>query len=620
MDSSVVWRTEDKDNLADKEPIENHFIIEKLKQFFQSAKSYDVTCSMMAGATKDFLDQEYFNQEWTNNRVKNRFAYYIDRRKNVHLTLQLNIAKARNSDHFKTRMMDALKHRGLFISEHKDGMQDLETVSIGWYQGEHPDVCDMDAKEHHLNDLLRQMVHANKDSIQEWCQYQPEQFLQNWNGEIPTVRIFQVKPFFTPNKKQKLVTRAIGVRGQKRFGKLSRKMLADIDIEVNHGRASFVPFDMLSAGREMREQYGKIITLQQKILRDNDFQTIFGLTQTMVDQVETKILQIPGIVSFHKTRQTISQGKYRLLTQKDLSQARLAAIDSILGKLTFDPTDNPYHESPHRSKRSSEYISDSLKSAWKSQTMGVIHIPTKPMNAWRTSPQIISPQTPKKSAKQFPPDDKSINTYATVSVESDETLKLQEKNAALTARVKKLETTISGLVMNVRSLNAKGVDNKKSVTEIHQTSKSQARDIEEINNRINDVSSTTLQMQKTQHHTDILLKAMDTRQTILENKNDMLEIKLDTGFADLKSQFAQLMNLIVGTSAVPPISEIPTQSKRGSESVSDMTYSQGTPHRQKKQATAQTPPRIHKSKHESAFQKQLSTNDIEDDDPTHPNL
>ena len=353
----------------------------------------------------------------------------------------------------------------------------------------------------------------------------------------------------------------------------------------------------------------------------------------MFDQVETKIPQIPGIVSLHKTRQTISQGKYRLLTQKDLSQARLAAIDGILGKLTFDPTDNPYHESLHRSKRSSEYISDLLKTAWKTQTIGVIHVPTKPMNAWRTSPQIASlSQTPKKPAKQFTPDDKSINTYATISVDSDETLKLQEQNAALTARVKKLETTVSGLVMNVRTLNAKGAENKKSVTEIHKNSKSQARDIKEISNRITDIGSTTLQMQKTQHQTDIQLKAMDTRQTILENKNDMLEIKLDSGFAEMKSEFAQLglaemksqlaqiMTVLVGTSPIPPISEIPIQSKRGSESVSDMTHSQGTSHRQKKQATAQTPPRIHKSKQNSPLHTQLSTTDIEDDDPRNSKL
>ena len=70
--SSMVWRAENKENAVDNVPIEGHFIIEKLRKFYQSAKQYDGTCSMMAGATKDFMDPNYFNQEWTINRVKNR--------------------------------------------------------------------------------------------------------------------------------------------------------------------------------------------------------------------------------------------------------------------------------------------------------------------------------------------------------------------------------------------------------------------------------------------------------------------------------------------------------------------------------------------------------------------
>ena len=67
-------------------------------------------------------------------------------------------------------------------------------------------------------------------------------------------------------------------------------------------------------------------------------------------------------------------------------------------------------------------------------------------------------------------------------------------------------------------------------------------------------------------------------------------------------------------SPTPPAEEIPIQSKRGSDSVSDMTSSQGTPRKK----LAITPPRKSQNKRKSPTSGkyiQESTSDIKDDDP-----
>ena len=183
-----------------------------------------------------------------------------------------------------------------------------------------------------------------------------------------------------------------------------------------------------------------------------------------------------------------------------------------------------------------------------------------------------------------------------------------------------LEKTVTGVVSNVRTLNAKSADTKKLFATMKKNFESLARDIEETNTMIKDMGTFTAQLQETQHLNAIQMRATDTRQSVLENKHNTLEINSDARSDRMEAQFAQIMNMLSGATVSHPMAEVPSQSKRGSDSVSDMTYSQGTPHRQKKQATAQTPPRIHKSKQNSIFHTQLSTTDIEDDDPTTSNL
>jgi hypothetical protein len=623
LKSSTVWPTIDKENIADNTPIENHFIIEKLRDFHGMAKYYDDSCSISAGATRDILSDDYFTQVWTINRVKNRFAYFIDRRKTVMLTLYLNLGNANNLDHFKNRMMKDLKNFGIYVSEHRDGMQDLETVAIGWIQGLHPDVCDLDEKEHELNSLLRKKIIAEKEKVLSWCKKQTEIFLQNWQCEnIPYIRVYQVKPFFAPHKNQKFITRAVGIRGQKRYGRLVRKLLAEIDIEQHKGRVSFVPYDMLSAGREMSEQYGKIVALQQKVLRDNSFQTIFGITKTMFAQIEQKILQIPGITSIHKTRQSISQGKYRLLTQTDLPQARLEKIDDILRNINFDPTNNPLNEPPHRQKRSNEKISDPIRNAWKQQTLGVQQMTPPSLNAWRKPPLIHNldtkqfPAMPKTMPKlassisksMITSDDKSVTTSATVSFESDEMILLKETVSSLKKRLKQLEANDKKLAENVRTNNSK-------IKQLNQLIESHKSDTTTLTSNISDLDKNFDKLSNMQIENLHRFDNHESRLAITENKMNSLEIShsrleqhLTIGFAtnnqvsqhlesnvqqlrsDFQTSFEALSKLVLQQQS--PVQEIFSPSKRAHESLSDITSSQGTPSRTKKQATSNTPPRM----------------------------
>ena len=274
---------------------------------------------------------------------------------------------------------------------------------------------------------------------------------------------------------------------------------------------------------------------------------------------------------------------------------------------------NSYHEMPHRSKRSSEYISNSLKTAWKNQTIGVIHTPNKALNAWRTP---LKPKTslhlPKQVISNHVSDDKSVTTHATISVDSDEFFKMQEQMEEMKNKIKALETNVNAVAVNTRTINAKQVDDRKSITKIAKHVKTIDKDVEETNSRITDVGDATVQLQQIQCQTDIQIKAMDQRQTILENKQVNFGKQMDAGFLDIKNTLMMIFQPMPELS--PPAEEIPIQSKRGSESVSDMTSSQGTPRKK----LAITPPRKSQNKRKSPTSGtyiQESTSDIKDDDP-----
>ena len=129
------------------------------------------------------------------------------------------------------------------------------------------------------------------------------------------------------------------------------------------------------------------------------------------------------------TKQYLSLGKYRLLTQANLPYARLQLIDDILSKVQFSPANIPPGGSPRRLVKPDEKINPGLKLAWEQQTQ---HLQT---NAWNSVPTWIGQS---KSDKQFPTlnprksqvinnEDKSVATTTTVHLDNEEVTQMREQ-------------------------------------------------------------------------------------------------------------------------------------------------------------------------------------------------
>merc|ERR1711884_697146 len=230
------------------------------------------------------------------------------------------------------------------------------------------------------------------------------------------------KPFYSPKKNHTIATRAVGVRGPRRWGKLLREVVSNIDVEKNAGTVSFVSYDLLSAGRTMLSQYEKIIYMQQKILKTHSFQTLSGITPDILPKVKDKILKIPGIFAMNRSKQYLSMGKYRLLTQANLPYARLQLIDDILSKVQFSPDNIPPGGSPRRLVKIDEKINPSLKMAWEKQTQKL------QTNAWNSIPTWIH-----QSDTQFPVliprpsqsnEDKSVTTNTTIHIDNEDVIQM----------------------------------------------------------------------------------------------------------------------------------------------------------------------------------------------------
>ena len=139
-----------------------------------------------------------------------------------------------------------------------------------------------------------------------------------------------MKPNWRPRTTKTLTTRVVGIRGPNSFHNLIKKLIADNDIEENNGKATFVPADMQYDGQKKFEPYGRMITIQQSIIRDNNHITLTGITRWEMDQIKPDLLKVPGIKEINGTRQTYRQGKWNLRTTPKIAQTSLETIDHII--------------------------------------------------------------------------------------------------------------------------------------------------------------------------------------------------------------------------------------------------------------------------------------------------
>merc|ERR1711884_365710 len=115
--------------------------------------------------------------------------------------------------------------------------------------------ADLYQMEHDLNNTIYDTLTKDSTKWRNWIQSQKDERLKMWNCEIPYASIVITKPFYSPKKNQTIGTRAVDVRGPRKWGKLLREVVSNIDVEKNVGTVSFVSYDLLSAGRTMLSHF-----------------------------------------------------------------------------------------------------------------------------------------------------------------------------------------------------------------------------------------------------------------------------------------------------------------------------------------------------------------------------
>ena len=437
-------------------------------------------------------------------------------------------------------------------------------------------------------------------------------------------------------------------------------------MESKSGIASFVPNSMISAGTTMLQQFGKIIQLQQKVLRDHAYQTLLGLDEMSLKQVQQKILQVPGIISINRTTQYITQGRYRLLTQSNLPQSRLQTIDDILAKINPDPRVILPNGRPRRSSRPDEKIPDGLKQAWHNQTQG---ISPSPINAWSkpvhapiqmppipmTLPPYIHPSMPAhytpttmspppnihpfpKLAPKGHEDDKSTTTTNTITIDLDEHNQMQDSIKSLTAQSKrqdqhqkKQDQQLNQLTTNFKKMADNNQINNSKIKKGSQNTAEVVHEVTQMKQQVTDLNHNIDMIREGQHINTTQIDHIDTRQSIMENNYQGLvtEIRHSHGemttelknanneTASLRKMMEHMIRLYHQPSHQPP-QECYTSGKSGV--ISALTGDSQPRHptiRALKydENDTSTAPSTYNSQHETGTHTQETTMDITADDP-----
>ena len=88
--------------------------------------------------------------------------------------------------------MSSLRSQGIYLNEHKLGMKDLDSVGLGWFMGPHSDVCDLNQKEHDLNNLIHETLTQDKTRWLNWIHSQNDNNIKNFKEcDIPFYRSIQ---------------------------------------------------------------------------------------------------------------------------------------------------------------------------------------------------------------------------------------------------------------------------------------------------------------------------------------------------------------------------------------------------------------------------------------------
>ena len=182
-----------------------------------------------------------------------------------------------------------------------------------------------------------------------------------WKGDtIPPIILKSVTPKWRTRGKT-FITTAIGVIVPKSYRALLRKMIQEINLITNSGRATFVDMSMSYTGSPLHTEYGKALFKHHQYTNNHFVERSSGLSHD--GMTNFPLLTIPGVISLHTTDQTIKSGSWRVVTTNDPSVA--TQIDTYIQKHYLTVS---YNFPRNRSRKPSESVTEATKKAWISQT------------------------------------------------------------------------------------------------------------------------------------------------------------------------------------------------------------------------------------------------------------
>jgi hypothetical protein len=585
---NIIHNNINEDNAHDNRHMDNHPIPLKLMTVVNIIQ-HRYPDSQLKTSKDTILNKDTLLKQWTVNQVKHEFDYYFNVHRNrIITTLWLRKRTTLELRDFRRPLIGKLRTEQVFLDPHYGSMNSIATAAVGWYYGIYPDAYDMASKEFQINKELKDKFNDDKAAVMEWCKTHKNIELQKWDGitHFPHVTVEMMKPTWRPKDTKNLTTRVVGLRGSTKFRELLSKLITEIDLQKNNGIASFVPNDMQYAGVKMFEQYGKIITMQQKVIRDHDHIIIVGMTRYEMGSVQKDLENLPGIHSVNSNRQTSTHGKWNLLTDSNLPHSTLEQIDDILRKAPHDKfRPITMRKRPERIQKDGERVPQALQNAWAKQTSAITRaMDSAPVNAWRKHPKIPT-KTPRLT---WASDDKSITTTATTSVDMDrveqEQKRLKTQMKELLARLESIEKENNAL-KNMKSTVKSHI---KQTEKYHSTTTTHLQHIDATVLRSTETIADTVAnmtvIQNTQNADHRHIEVLDTRHSLLENKVSHIEATTAKSLSQLESMMATLLN------RVPPNEVAPTGDSKRSRDTSTLTTSSeyNSPLR-KKNDTERTP-------------------------------
>ena len=279
---------------------------------------------------------------------------------------------------------------------------------------------------------------------------------------LPPVVTKTVKPKWRTNSKI-FTTTTIGVVVPKTFCALLRKIVQEIDLAKNSGKATFVDMAMSYTGSLLHTEYRKALFKHHQYTSSHFVECLSGLSSD--DMTNFLLLKIPGVKALHITDRTITSGSWRLVTTNDPYVA--ARIDDYLHK---HYTTHPFEIPPNRSRKASKSVTEATKQAWITQTKHFTVTAPPQKNTWIQSLKLTRPKTVVKS------DDRSTSMLNTTSSKRDNLDEisrliraLQESNNANKkmredfSRSLQTQTTLQGEVLQLKRAKPTPISNTDSI-------------------------------------------------------------------------------------------------------------------------------------------------------------